>query len=308
MKIEEIFNNSNNDDGIYEKTKSLWNTKFSSLFSKSKIDESFWEELEESLVTSDVNVSFTFELIEFLKSYSMSNNINDPQIIINLIKEKFIDLFRLPSSPIINSKKKIILFIGVNGSGKTTTIAKLSKYISNNGHSLLITAADTFRAAAKEQIQQWGDDHSFDVFSSSKSKDPSAVVYDAIASAKSKDLDFLLVDTAGRLHTSHNLMEEMNKIYRTILKFSEDYEIYPLLIMDGTVGQNGINQAKEFNSLIPCNGIIMTKMDGTSKGGALISIAHELHIPIIFVGVGESIDSLIEFDPTFFVDNLLPQT
>ena len=206
MKIEEIFNNSNNDDGIYEKTKSLWNTKFSSLFSKSKIDESFWEELEESLVTSDVNVSFTFELIEFLKSYSMSNNINDPQIIINLIKEKFIDLFKLPSSPIINSKKKIILFIGVNGSGKTTTIAKLSKYISNNGHSLLITAADTFRAAAKEQIQQWGDDHSFDVFSSSKSKDPSAVVYDAIASAKSKDLDFLLVDTAGRLHTSHNLM------------------------------------------------------------------------------------------------------
>ena len=173
MKIEEIFNNSNNDDGIYEKTKSLWNTKFSSLFSKSKIDESFWEELEESLVTSDVNVSFTFELIEFLKSYSLSNNINVPQIIIDLIKEKFNDLFKLPSSPIINSKKKIILFIGVNGSGKTTTIAKLSKYISNNGHSLLITAADTFRAAAKEQIQQWGDDHSFDVFSSSKSKDPS---------------------------------------------------------------------------------------------------------------------------------------
>ena len=308
MKVEEIFNNSNNNDGIYEKTKSLWNTKFSSLFSKSKIDESFWDELEESLITSDVNVSFTFELIEFLKNYSHSNNINEPQIIIDLIKEKLIDLFKLPLSPIINSKKKIILFIGVNGSGKTTTIAKLSKYISNNGYSLLITAADTFRAAAREQIQQWGDDHSFDVFSSSKSKDPSAVVYDAIASAKSKDLDFLLIDTAGRLHTSHNLMEEMNKIYRTILKFSENYEICPLLIMDGTVGQNGINQAKEFNSLIPCNGIIMTKMDGTSKGGALISIAHELHIPIIFIGVGESIDSLIEFDPTFFVDNLLPQT
>lgn len=292
--------------GVYSKTRTFWRKNFNNIFSRSKIDESFWEDLEESLISSDINVSITMELIDYLRDYSLVESINDPKMIISLIRQKFVSLFKSPTIPLIDADKKIILIIGVNGSGKTTTIAKLSKYITSRGFTLSIAAADTFRAAAKEQIMEWGEKFGYDVFSSSKSSDPSAVVYDAINSAKSKGSDYLLIDTAGRLHTSNNLMEEISKLYRTIQKYSNGYKIFPILIMDGTVGQNGITQAQKFNSIIPCNAVIMTKMDGSSKGGALISISNELDLPVIFIGVGESIDDLIEFKPEIFVDNILP--
>ena len=292
---------------LFENTISLWNRNVTRVFQKSRIDDLFWDELEESLIAADISVSVTLILIEQLREYAHKNSIDESGEIYNIVKGHFVDFLSINNNvaPLTNPKK-IFLFLGVNGSGKTTTLVKVASYSCLLGYSVLIAAGDTFRAAAKEQLEQWASHIGVDVVSNPDAKDPSSVVYDAIKSTQAKDLDFLMIDTAGRLHTSNNLMAELDKIYRTVVKNAQGYEVFPILIMDSTVGNNGIVQAREFHEVAPCKGIIMTKLDGTSRGGALISITHELGIPVLFIGTGEDTQDLIEFNPRVFVEHLLP--
>ena len=294
---------------LFENTISLWNRNVNRVFQKSQIDDLFWDEQEESLIVADISVSVSLILIQQLREYAHKNSIIEPGQIYNVVKEHFVDFLSVNNNAApLKGPKKIILFLGVNGSGKTTTLAKVASYSCLLGYSVLIAAADTFRAAAREQLEQWASKIGVDVISNPDAKDPSSVVYDAIKSTRSKDLDFLMIDTAGRLHTSNNLMAELDKIYRTASKNSQGYEVYPILIMDSTVGNNGIVQARKFHEVAPCKGIIMTKLDGTSRGGALISITHELGIPVLFIGTGEDTQDLVEFNPRVFVEHLLPNT
>ena len=294
---------------LFKNTISLWNKSVTRVFRKSQIDDLFWDELEESLIVADISVSLTLIVIDQLREYAHKNSVTETAEIYDIVKRYFVDFLSVNNNvDPLKDPKKIFLFLGVNGSGKTTTLVKIASYSCQLGFSVLIAAADTFRAAAKEQLELWASQIGVDVISNPDSKDPSSVVYDAVKSTRARDLDFLMVDTAGRLHTSNNLMAELDKIYRTASKNAQGYEVFPILIMDSTVGNNGIVQAREFHEVAPCKGIIMTKLDGTSRGGALISITHELGIPVLFIGTGEDTQDLVEFDPRVFVEHLLPNT
>ncbi|MBF15765.1 MAG: signal recognition particle-docking protein FtsY [Chloroflexi bacterium] len=301
-----IKKNSSKNIETFEKTKSFWNKKFSNLFTKNELNEDFWDALEEMLITSDVGVKTSFSAIEKIKEISKTNNIKTVLEIKPIMKKVLSEMFT--SDDILyknlDKEKTILLVVGVNGAGKTTSIAKIANSYSKIKKNVMLAAADTFRAGAIEQLKIWGERLSLPVIHNKPSSDPGAVVYDAINSAYSKNIDLLIIDTAGRLHTTHNLMEELKKIYK-ICTSNEGFSVKVLLVLDSNTGQNGITQAENFKKIVHCDGVFLTKLDGTAKGGVAISISAELNMPILFVGTGEKIDDISVFDKDLFLNEIL---
>lgn len=271
----------------------------------SKIDDDFYEELEETLIMGDLGVNTTEEIIENLKEKVKENHIKDPadckELLINTIKEQM-DLGE--NAYEFENRKSIVLVIGVNGVGKTTSIGKLAAQLKAQGKKVVLAAADTFRAAAIEQLTEWADRSGVDIISQSEGSDPAAVIYDAISAGRARNADVIICDTAGRLHNKKNLMEELKKINRIIDKEMPEAYRENLIVLDGTTGQNALSQLKEFKEAADVTGIILTKMDGTAKGGIAVAIHSELGIPVKYIGVGESIDDLQKFDANEFVNAL----
>ena len=270
-----------------------------------RVDEDLMDELEELLITSDVGVETSMEILDTLRDKVKEDNIKDPEEIKNI-------LFGLlrgaigDGEPIRfeDGKMTVILVIGVNGVGKTTSIAKIANVLKKGGKHVILAAADTFRAAAADQLRVWADRIGVDVISQNEGSDPAAVVFDAANAAKKRGADVLIVDTAGRLHNKKNLMNELEKINRVVDRELPDSIRETLLVLDATTGQNAVVQAKEFKNAAPITGLVLTKLDGTAKGGIVISIKKELDIPVKFIGVGEKVDDLETFDPDEFVKAL----
>lgn len=273
-----------------------------------KIDEDFFEELEEILIGADVGVSTVMELIDQLKEEVKRRNIQDPREIQSTISEKLVEIYEGGSfQNKLNIQDKgltVILFVGVNGVGKTTTIGKLAHKLKQDGKSVLLAAGDTFRAGAIEQLEVWGERVGVDVIRQSAGSDPAAVMFDAIQAAKTRTVDVLLCDTAGRLQNKVNLMKELEKVKRVIEREVPGAPHEVLLVMDATTGQNGLSQAKTFREATNVTGIVLTKLDGTAKGGIVLAIRNELDVPVKLVGLGEQMDDLQEFDPQQYVYGL----
>ena len=269
----------------------------------SKIDDDFYEELEEILIMSDIGVSVTEEILDNLREQVKENGIREPeecrQLLIDNIKAQMNvpdDAYNFENAP------SVVLIVGVNGVGKTTSIGKLAHLYKSMGKKVVIAAADTFRAAAGEQLEKWAERSGVDMIGGQEGADPGSVVYDAVAASKSRGADILLCDTAGRLHNKKNLMEELKKLYRIIEREYPEAKTETLIVVDGTTGQNGLIQAREFSQAAPVTGVVLTKLDGTAKGGIAVAIQSELGIPVKFIGVGEGIDDLQKFDPDSFVE------
>ncbi len=271
----------------------------------SAIDEDFYEELEETLIMGDMGIQTTMSVLEELKKAVKEQHIKDPaqcrQMLIDSIRKKM-DLGE--NAYEFEHRKSVVLVIGVNGVGKTTSIGKLADQLKSDGKRVILAAADTFRAAAIEQLSEWADRAGVDLIAQKEGSDPAAVIYDAIAAAKSRNADVLICDTAGRLHNKKNLMEELKKINRIIDKEYPEAYRETLVVLDGTTGQNALVQARQFMEAAPITGIILTKLDGTAKGGIAVAIQSELGIPVKYVGVGEKIDDLQKFSSGDFVNAL----
>ncbi|MCI5727483.1 MAG: signal recognition particle-docking protein FtsY [Clostridium sp.] len=268
------------------------------------IDDDMYDELEEILITSDVGMETTMEIIDRLKDKIRKEKINDTELIIPALRE-IIKEIMLEGAQVEAEQKKVMLIIGVNGVGKTTSIGKLAAKNKAEGKKVVLAAADTFRAAAIEQIEVWSQRAGVDLIKHNEGSDPAAVVFDAVQAAKSRNADVLICDTAGRLHNKKNLMNELAKINKIIDREYGEENKETLLVLDGTTGQNAIVQAKQFMEACPIDGIILTKLDGTAKGGVVISIKQMLNIPVRYIGVGEGIDDLQEFDAESFAEALL---
>ena len=271
----------------------------------SAIDEDFYEELEETLIMGDMGIQTTMSVLEELKKAVKEQHIKDPaqcrQVLIDSIRKKM-DLGE--NAYEFEHRKSVVLVIGVNGVGKTTSIGKLADQLKSDGKRVILAAADTFRAAAIEQLSEWADRAGVDLIAQKEGSDPAAVIYDAIAAEKSRHADVLICDTAGRLHNKKNLMEELKKINRIIDKEYPEAYRETLVVLDGTTGQNALVQARQFMEAAPITGIILTKLDGTAKGGIAVAIQSELGIPVKYVGVGEKIDDLQKFNSGDFVNAL----
>ncbi|NMB43616.1 MAG: signal recognition particle-docking protein FtsY [Clostridiales bacterium] len=276
-----------------------------SLFSGSSIDEDFYEELEEILIMADIGIKTTTNIIENLKDKVKENKIKDPQECKELLIQSIKDQMQNKSDAYdFENKKSVVMVIGVNGVGKTTSIGKLSSQLKAKGNKVVVAAADTFRAAAIEQLTEWTNRAGVDVIAQKEGSDPAAVVYDAANAAKSRNADTLIIDTAGRLHNKKNLMEELKKIDRVVSREWPEASRETLIVLDGTTGQNALVQAKEFSEVAQVTGIVITKLDGTAKGGIAIAIQSELGIPVKYIGVGEQIEDLQKFDADDFIDAL----
>ena len=270
-----------------------------------RVDEDLMDELEELLITSDVGVETTMEMLDELRDRIKTDNIKDPEE----VKKVLFDIIRSmigDSEPIkTGDAMTVILVIGVNGVGKTTSIAKIANVMKRGGKKVILCAADTFRAAAADQLRVWADRVGVDIIAQSEGSDPAAVVYDAAGAAKKRGADVLIIDTAGRLHNKKNLMNELNKIRRVIARELPDTPCEVLLVLDATTGQNAVAQAEAFLEVCELTGVILTKLDGTAKGGVTVQISDTLHVPIRFIGVGEGIDDLRRFDADDFAAALL---
>lgn len=289
------------------KTKNNLLGKISNVVRRRKIDDELLEEIEEILLSADVGVKATMHLIDFVKEKAKEEKITEGEQIISLLRNEINSILSKDSSPLFkeNYKKPIVwLIVGVNGVGKTTTIGKLATKFASENKKVIIAACDTFRAAAIEQITIWAERSKVDIIKTKPGADPAAVAFDAAQAAIARDTDILLVDTAGRLHTKTNLMEELKKIKRVILKAIPEAEIYTKLVIDASTGQNAISQVKVFTDAVGCDGIIITKLDGTAKGGILIAVAEELKVPVDFIGIGEGLDDLQRFDANQFIEAL----
>ncbi len=269
-----------------------------------KIDEELFEELEETLVMSDIGVQTSSEICDKLRKRIKETGITDPSEIMGLMKEIITEMLGEDEGLRLETKPSVILVIGVNGVGKTTTIGKLSLRLKNEGKKVVLGAADTFRAAAIDQLGIWAERAGVTMVKSVEGTDPASVVFDTIASAKSKNADVIICDTAGRLHNKKNLMDELAKIYRVIGRELPDASVETLLVLDAATGQNAVNQAREFKNVADITGIVLTKLDGTAKGGIIIAIRNELGIPVKFVGVGEGIDDLQPFSAEEFAEGI----
>lgn len=269
------------------------------------IDDEFYEELEEILISGDIGVRTTEEILEELQSKVKEQKIKEPadckELLIESIKEQM-DIGDAAYE--FENKTSVILVVGVNGVGKTTTIGKLASKFKNNGKKVVLAAADTFRAAAGDQLKEWANRAGVEIIGGQEGSDPAAVVYDALQSAKAKKADILLIDTAGRLHNKKNLMDELGKINRIVSKEYPDAYRETLVVVDATTGQNALVQAKEFSEVTDLSGIVLTKMDGSAKGGIAVAIQSELHIPVKYIGVGETVDDLEKFNANDFVEAL----
>ena len=270
------------------------------------IDDDLYEELEEILIMADIGMDTTMEIIEKLKDKIRKEKINDVELVRPALKSVIAEMMKAGSENEndTNAEKEVILVIGVNGVGKTTSIGKLAAMNKAEGKKVLLAAADTFRAGAIDQLVVWSERAKVDIVKHGEGSDPAAVVFDAINASKSRGVDLLICDTAGRLHNKKNLMDELGKINRIIDRELSDAHKETLLVLDGTTGQNAVIQAKQFMEVCPIDGIILTKLDGTAKGGVVISIKNTLNIPVKYIGVGEGIDDLQAFDPESFVEAL----
>ena len=286
------------------KTKETFTDKITEVLNLSvTIDEDMYEELEEILITSDIGMDTTMKIIDNLNKKIKDDKIKDPADVKPCLKEVIKEIL-LNGTTESNDKKKVMLIIGVNGVGKTTSIGKLASKNKNDGKKVILAAADTFRAAAIDQLEIWSNRAGVELIKHQEGSDPAAVVFDAVQASKSRNADLLICDTAGRLHNKKNLMNELSKIDRVIKREYDDSEIETLLVLDGTTGQNAVVQAKQFMEACKIDGIILTKLDGTAKGGVVISIKDTLNIPVRYIGVGEGIDDLQEFDAQSYVEAL----
>ncbi|EGT3605034.1 signal recognition particle-docking protein FtsY [Clostridium perfringens] len=271
------------------------------------IDDDMYEELEEALIMSDIGMDTTVEIIDRLKAKIRKEKINDVEMVKPALKEVIAEMMLEGDSEEEedDNEKKVMLIIGVNGVGKTTSIGKIAARNKNNGKKVLLAAADTFRAAAIDQLDIWSQRANVDIVKHQEGSDPAAVVFDAVQAAKARDVDLLICDTAGRLHNKKNLMDELAKINRIIDRELGDRKKETLLVLDGTTGQNAVIQAKQFMEACPIDGIILTKLDGTAKGGVVISIKNTLNIPVKYIGVGEGVEDLQKFNAKEFAEALL---
>jgi len=286
------------------KTRNNFTNKIDSLLKLTqKVDEDTLEELEELLIMADVGVNVTETLMENLRKKVKTDKIRTSDELRYAMKEEIKNLF--PKNKIDITPPTIILVVGVNGVGKTTSIGKLSYRFKSEGYKVILAAADTFRAAAAEQLCIWGQRAGVDVIRHQEGSDPASVLFDAIQAGKARKSDIIICDTAGRLHTKKNLMNELEKLYRVCQKEYPEAKLISLMVLDATTGQNALAQAKIFKEAVDISGIILTKLDGTAKGGIAIAIAVEMGLPVWFAGIGEGIDDLQEFDPDTFVDAIL---
>lgn len=297
--------------GFFEKLKNGLFKSRNSFFGKirtlfqSGVDEDTIEELEEMLICADVGMEATEEILEKLRTVTKENKIKDPDAAVDALKAILMETLGKTEPLKLDTTPSVILVIGVNGVGKTTSIAKIANVLKQDGKKVILAAGDTFRAGAIEQLGVWADRVGVDLIRQSEGSDPAAVVFDAVHAAKKRNADVLIVDTAGRLHNKKNLMNELAKINRVIDRELPDAARETLLVLDSTTGQNAVNQAVEFKNAANITGLVLTKLDGTAKGGIIFSIKNKLNIPVRFVGVGEGVDDLQPFNPTEYVDALL---
>jgi fused signal recognition particle receptor len=275
---------------------------------KKEIDADLLDELEYALITADVGVKTTTEILDQIRTRVDRKLVNDAAELKSLIREHLLEVLQAADRPMahVDTPPGVVMVVGVNGAGKTTTIGKLAARFQSEGRSVLMCAADTFRAAAIEQLEVWGQRTGTEVVRQKQGADPSSVVFDALQSAKARGTDYVIVDTAGRLHTKDNLMAELEKMRRTAKKVIPDAPHEVLLVLDATTGQNGLEQARKFTETSGVTGIALTKLDGTAKGGVVVAITRELGLPIRYVGVGEKVEDLLPFDPETFINSLFP--
>ena len=275
---------------------------------RKRIDDELLEELETLLITADVGVDSTSRIIADLTERVKRKSLADPQALLAALKAELGDILRAADGPVRQpqpGRPQVILMVGINGAGKTTTIGKLAKHLQDEGNSVMLAAGDTFRAAAVEQLETWGERNRIPVIAQHSGADSASVIFDALQAATARGVDVLIADTAGRLHTKTNLMDELSKVARVLKKIDPQAPHEVMLVVDATTGQNAINQAEQFNRAVGLTGITLTKLDGTAKGGILFAIADRIKVPIRFIGVGESIEDLRPFDPDEFLDALL---
>ena len=286
-----------------KKTKDSLASKISSLFSSNKIGEEFYEELEEILISSDISLSTSMDIVDELRDTVKEKKIKDKEQVVEELKQILKNIFdNTPCDEI--ETPAVIMMIGVNGVGKTTTIGKLANKLVKEKNSVTIAAADTFRAAAADQLSVWADRAKVRIIKHEEGADASAVVFDAITSCKARNTDVLIIDTAGRLHVKANLMEELKKMDRVVKREYPEANFYKLIVLDATTGQNAYNQVEVFNEAVGIDGIILTKLDGTAKGGFIVSLSYELEVPVVYVGTGEKIDDIEDFDAKDFIDGM----
>ena len=287
-----------------KKTKESVAHKMRQLFLKDKIGDAFYDELEEILISADVSVRTAEDIVDEVKEEAIGNKIKDEQFVTDLLKDILEDTLNEAPMPAIEYPC-VMMFVGVNGVGKTTTIGKVANFFVRNKKSVTVAAADTFRAAAIDQLGVWADRAKVRIVKHEEGSDPSAVVFDAVSSAKARQTDVLLIDTAGRLHVKENLMNELKKMDRVVEREFPEARFYKFLVLDATTGQNAYSQAKVFKDAVSLDGIVLTKLDGTAKGGFVFSLCGELHIPVVFAGVGEKIEDLELFDAEQFVEGFI---
>ena len=303
-------NKEKTNEGV-KRSRERWFGRILDVLRASNLDETVWEELEEILISADVGVETSLRIIDELKAQVRDDGIADADAAFDRLKETLTRNLEvsssadtwLDSSP--GSSPYVILMVGVNGVGKTTSIAKLAHHLTREGKKVVLGAADTFRAAAEEQLEILGDRVGVEVISHQPGADPGAVAYDAYQASKARGADVLIVDTAGRLHTRSNLMEELKKVHRVIHRLDPSAPQQVLLTLDATTGLNGLAQAQAFTSAVGCTGIFLAKLDGTARGGIVLAIKQELDVPILFIGTGESLEDIAPFDAAQFVDSLL---
>ena len=290
--------------GALKKTKEGLSTKLRLLFAKNKLGNDFYEELEEILISADVSVTTAEEVVERVKERAIAEKLKDEDYAISILREVMTGMLEEAEVEDL-SYPCVIMLVGVNGVGKTTTVGKLAHYFLSQGKTVTVAAADTFRAAASEQLAIWADRAKVRIVKHEEGSDPSAVIYDAVASAKAKKTDVVIVDTAGRLHVKDNLMNELRKMDRVVTREYPEADFLKLLVLDATTGQNAVNQARVFDEAVELDGLVLTKLDGTAKGGFVFSLAQELSLPVIFAGVGEKMEDLEFFDSKTFVEAIL---
>ncbi len=286
------------------KTKNAIASKISQIFTRDKIGDEFYDDLLDILISSDISLNTSEQIVEDLHQKMKKEKVADKETVLNELRTVVSETLD-KAEPVELKFPAIIMVIGVNGVGKTTSIGKLANMFVKNGKSVTIAAADTFRAAATEQLDIWAERANVRIIKQGEGSDPSAVVFDAVSSAKSKKSDVLIIDTAGRLHVKANLMEELKKMSRVVSKEYPEANFYKFIVLDATTGQNSFSQVELFNEAVGIDGIILTKLDGSAKGGFVLSLADELGVPVVYIGVGEKIDDIVPFDSKEFAEGLI---